>query len=105
MAWFYLFLAGILEVVWAYTMKLSNGFSKPVESGLTIVAMIASFVLLALSMKTLPLSVSYVIWTGIGGVGAFLVGTFLLGEEVSGLKIIAALLIVTGIILMKISTK
>lgn len=105
MAWIFLFLAGFLEVVWAYTMKLSNGFSKPIESGITMVAMVASFVLLALSMKTLPLSVSYVIWTGIGGVGAFLLGIFWLGEDVSALKILAALLIVTGIILMKISTK
>lgn len=105
MAWIYLILAGLLEVVWLYTMKLSQGFSKPLESSITIIAMIASFGLLAISMKTMPLSVAYVIWTGIGGIGAFLVGIFILGESVSILKVVAAVLIVSGIILMKISTK
>lgn len=105
MAWIYLILAGLLEVVWSYTMKLSQGFSKPLESSITIIAMIASFGLLAISMKTMPLSVAYVIWTGIGGIGAFLVGIFILGESVSILKVVAAVLIVSGIILMKISTK
>lgn len=105
MAWIYLLLAGILEVVWAYSMKLSEGFTKPGASAVTIVCMIFSFALLALSMKTLPLSVSYMIWTGIGAIGAFLVGTFVLGETISPMKILAAMLIIAGLVLMKLSTK
>lgn len=105
MAWIYLLLAGLLEIVWAYSMKLSEGFSKLTPSLITIVAMIASFALLALSMKSLPLSVSYMIWTGIGAIGAFLVGVFVLGEQISPMKVIAALLIVAGLVMMKLSTK
>lgn len=103
MAWIYLLVAGALEVVWAYYMKLSEGFSKPFESAVTVICMIFSFGLLALSMKTLPLSISYMIWTGIGAIGAFIVGTVFLGETVSVMKVIAALLIVSGLILMKFS--
>lgn len=105
MAWFYLLLAGLLEIVWAYSMKLSEGFSKLTPSLITLVAMTASFALLALSMKSLPLSVSYMIWTGIGAIGAFLVGVFILGEQISTMKVIAALLIIAGLVMMKLSTK
>ena len=66
MAWIYLFIAGLLEVVWAYTMKQSEGFTKLTPSAITIVAMIASFGLLAYAMRTLPLGTAYTIWTGIG---------------------------------------
>ena len=105
MAWFYLFIAGLLEVVWAYFMKQSLGFSRLTPSMITLVTMVASFWLLSLAMRTLPLSTAYVMWTGIGAVGAFLVGVFVLSEAISPLKIIAALLIISGLILMKVATK
>ena len=79
MAWIYLAIAGVLEVVWAFSMKQSEGFSKLGPSLVTLVAMIASFALLSLSMKSLPLGTAYTIWTGIGAVGAFLVGILVLG--------------------------
>ena len=104
MAWVYLFIAGLLEVVWAYSMKVSDGFSKPAASAVTIVAMIASFSLLAFSMKTLPLGTAYTIWTGIGAVGAFLLGIMILGEQANAMRILAALLIVSGLVMMKISS-
>ena len=69
-----------------------------------IVTMIGSFGLLSVSMRTLPLGTAYTIWTGIGAVGAFLVGIMLLGEAVSLARIAAAVLIVSGLILMKVST-
>ena len=103
MAWIVLFVAGLLEVVWAYYMKASDGFSKPVPSIITIVAMIASFSLLAWSMKTLPLGTAYTIWTGIGAVGAFLVGVTVLGEALTPMRIAAAALIVSGLVMMKLS--
>ena len=74
MAWVILILAGIFEVVWAYSMKLSEGFTKLTPSLVTIVFMLLSFGLLAYSMKTLPLGTAYTIWTGIGAVGAFVLG-------------------------------
>ena len=104
MAWIFLVVAGLLEIVWAYAMKLSDGFTKWQYSAVTLVAMIASFALLSLSMKTLPLGTAYTIWTGIGAVGAFLVGIFILGEQANAMRIVAALLIVSGLILMKLSS-
>ena len=104
MAWIYLAIAGVLEIVWAFSMKQSDGFSKLGPSLVTIAAMIASFGLLALAMKSLPLGTAYTIWTGIGAVGAFLVGVAVLGEQASAMRIVAALLIVSGLVLMKLSS-
>ena len=103
MSWIYLVFAGLLEVVWAYFMKQSEGFTRLVPTSITIVAMIASFALLALAMRTLPLSTDYTVWTGIGAIGAFLIGTFFLGESVNAMRIMAALLIMAGLVLMKLS--
>ena len=104
MAWIYLIIAGLLEVVWAFTMKLSDGFTRLNYSAITIVAMIASFALLSISMKSLPLGTAYTIWTGIGAVGAFVVGIFVLNEVASPMRILAAILIVSGLVLMKLSS-
>lgn len=103
MAWILLIFAGLLEVVWAYTMKLSDGFTRMGYASITIAAMIASFWLLSMAMKSLPLGTAYTIWTGIGAVGAFVVGICVLGEAVSPLRIFAAVLIVSGLLLMKIA--
>lgn len=103
MAWLFLLLAGLLEVVWAYGMKLSQGFTRPGASAVTIVTMLASFALLSISMKTLPLGTAYTVWTGIGAVGAFIVGVAVLGEPLTMTRVLAAALIVSGLILMKMS--
>jgi len=104
MAWIHLVVAGLLEVIWAFTMKLSHGFSHPGYSITTVVAMIASVALLSISMKSLPLGTAYTIWTGIGAVGAFVVGILFLGEVASPMRILAAALIVSGLALMKLSS-
>lgn len=104
MPWLHLILAGFLEIIWAYTMKQSHGFTRLAPSVITIVAMIASFWLLSLAMRSIPLGTAYVIWTGIGAVGAFVVGITLLGEPVNALRMLAAVLIVSGLVLMKISS-
>ena len=101
MAWVSLLVAGVLEVAWSLMMKQSDGFTRLWPSVFTIVTMIASFVLLAYSMKTLPLGTVYPIWTGIGAVGAFLVGILLLGESASALRITAIILIVSGLVLLQ----
>ena len=80
MAWIMLIVAGLLEVVWAFSLKQSHGFTRLTPSVVTIVAMAASFGLLSLSMRVLPLGTAYTIWTGIGAVGAFAVGIVVLGE-------------------------
>ena len=104
MAWILLFVAGLLEVVWAYFMKQSEGFTRAVPTAVTLVAMIASFGLLSVSMKTLPLGTAYTVWTGIGAVGAFVVGIAVLGEPLSAPRVLAAALIVSGLLLMKMSS-
>ncbi|HWT31668.1 MAG TPA: multidrug efflux SMR transporter [Propylenella sp.] len=103
MAWVYLLVAGILEIVWAFAMKQSDGFTRLVPTAITLVTMIGSFALLSISMRTLPLGTAYTMWTGIGAVGAFLVGIAVLGELVSPMRVAAAMLIVSGLVLMKIS--
>ncbi len=104
MAWAILVLAGLLEIVWAYTMKLSHGFSRMGPTIITLVAMVASFALLSHAMRSLPLGTAYTVWTGIGAVGAFLLGIMVLNEPANLLRIIAAVMIVGGLILMKIAT-
>lgn len=104
MAWIYLAIAGVFEVVWAFAMKQSDGFTRPGATIVTLVAMIASFALLSLSMKSLPLGTAYTIWTGIGAVGAFVAGIAVLGEQASAMRIVAALLILAGLVLMKLSS-
>ncbi|MBB4631885.1 DMT family transporter [Sphingosinicella soli] len=103
MAWVYLGIAGLLEIVWAFSMKQSDGFTRLAPSVVTIIAMIASFALLSISMKSLPLGTAYTVWTGIGAVGAFVVGVAVLGESISPMRVVAALLIVGGLVLMKVS--
>lgn len=103
MAWIMLFVAGIFEVVWAVAMKQSEGFSRLWPSVVTLAGMVASFVLLAAAMRTIPLGTAYTIWTGIGAVGAFLVGITMLEEQVNTMRIVAAVLIVSGLVLMKLS--
>ena len=103
MAWVLLVIAGLLEILWAYTMKLSQGFTRPAASVFTVLVMLASFGLLSASMKTLPLGTAYTTWTGIGAVGAFVIGAVVLGESVTAARAVAAVLIVSGLVLMKAS--
>ena len=104
MAWFILIIAGLLEIVWAFSMKQSDGFTRLWPSAVTLVAMVASFALLSWSMRSLPLGTAYTVWTGIGAVGAFVVGIVVLGETASVLRIMSAALIVGGLVLMNLSS-
>lgn len=105
MAWIMLVIAGALEVAWAYSMKVSDGFSRPLPAVLTLVLMTASFGLLSFSMRTIPLGTAYTIWTGIGAVGAFVLGVAVLGEQFTVQRAIAAALIVSGLVLMKLGSE
>jgi len=103
-AWIYLVVAGALEVAWAFAMKQSAGFSRLTPTVITLVTMVASFWLLSLAMKALPLGTAYLIWTGIGAVGAFVLGIVFLGEPLNAMRVVAATLVVAGMILMKLSS-
>ncbi|VXC77196.1 quaternary ammonium compound efflux SMR transporter SugE [Massilia sp. 9I] len=103
MAWLMLVLAGLFEVVWAIGMKYSAGFTRLWPSIITFVGAIVSFVLLSAAMRSIPLGTAYTIWTGIGAVGAFVAGVIMLGEQLSTMRVVAAVLIVSGLVLMKLS--
>lgn len=104
MAWILLVVAGIFEIIWASAMKHSEGFTKLGPSAITLGAMIISFGLLAAAMRQLPLGTAYMIWTGIGAIGAFIYGVVALNEPANAMRIGAAALIVTGIAVMKLAT-
>ena len=104
MAWAFLLFAGLLEVIWAFLMKASVGFTRPWPTVGMIVFMIGSFGLLSMAMRTLPLGTAYAIWTGIGAVGAFIVGIVFLHESANAMRLLAAGLILSGLVLMKVST-
>jgi quaternary ammonium compound-resistance protein SugE len=103
LAWIVLIIAGLFEVVWATAMKQSHGFTRLWPSVITISGMLVSFGLLSWSMKSLPLGTAYTVWTGIGAVGAFAIGILVMGESASPMRLVAALLIVSGLALMKLA--
>ena len=103
MAWITLVIAGFLEVAWAFAMKQSDGFTRPWLAVITLIAMLGSVGLLAFAMRTIPLSTAYPIWTGIGAIGAFLIGVTILGEQATAGRVMAATLIIAGLVMMKFS--
>lgn len=97
MSWVYLFVAGLLEVVWAVGLKYTDGFTRLVPSLITAAAMGASMLMLGLALRHLPLGTAYAVWTGIGTVGTAVAGMLMLGEPAGALRLISIALIVAGI--------
>ena len=104
MAWVILGIAGGFEVFWAYFMKLSDGFTKPLYSAITIAGLIASFLLLAKATKTLPLGTAYAVWTGIGALGSLIVGIVAFKEPVTAGRLFFAALLLAGIVGLKLTS-
>jgi quaternary ammonium compound-resistance protein SugE len=104
MAWFYLVLAGLLEVAWAVGLKYTEGFTKLTPSILTVLGMIGSFALLGQALRVLPIGTAYAIWTGIGAVGTAIIGMIFLGEPRDVARILCILLIVAGIVGLKFTS-
>ncbi|MBA9076919.1 MULTISPECIES: DMT family transporter [Rufibacter] len=104
-AWLYLIAAGICEVAWAIGLKYSEGFTKLGVSVVTVIIMILSFVLLAQAMKSLPLGTAYASWTGIGAVGAALLGIFLFNEPKDAIRLLCIGLIIAGVLGLKFLAK
>ena len=103
MPWIYLMLAGLLEVVWAIGLKYTEGFTRPWPSVITASAMIASIVLLAMAVKSLPIGTAYAIWTGIGAVRAVILGIVLFGDSASPLRLACVGLVVLGMLGLKLT--
>ena len=102
MAWLYLVIAGLFECGWAIGLKYTDGFTRLVPSLLTISAMVVSFWLLSIAMKTIPVGTAYAVWTGIGAVGVAVLGMLLFGESRDIMRIVCLLLIVSGILGLKL---
>ncbi len=103
-AWIMLAIAGALEVVWAIGLKYAYGFTRPAPSAITVAAMIASMWLLAQAARTLPIGTAYAVWTGIGAVGAALLGMMLFAESANVVRLGCIGLIVAGIIGLKLTS-
>ena len=101
--WVLVVLAGFLETGWALGLKYSDGFTRPIPSVLTIVGALASFWLLSVAMKDLPVGTAYAVWVGIGTVGTALLAVILLGEPITVLRVLGIGLIVSGIIALKLA--
>lgn len=103
MAWWMILAAGAMEIVWAYSAKQAAGWTNWKWGAVTIVASLISFFLLTFAMKNLPLGTAYAVWTGIGALGSFIVGIWLLGESANAWRIGSALLVVAGVVGMRMS--
>ena len=104
MAWFFLVIAGLFEVAWAIGLKYTEGFSKLVPSVLTVFAMLASFLLLGVALRTIPVGTGYGVWVGIGIVGTVILGIVLFDEPVNVSRMVFVLFIVVGVLGLKITT-
>ncbi|HTK13173.1 MAG TPA: quaternary ammonium compound efflux SMR transporter SugE [Xanthobacteraceae bacterium] len=104
MNWVILFVAGLLEIGWAVGLKYSEGLTRPVPAAVTILAMIASIVLLGLALRTLPLGTAYAVWTGIGAAGTAIYGIYAFGEPADALRLASIGLILAGVIGLKLVT-
>ncbi len=100
-AWLVLVVAGLCEIGWAIGLKYTEGFTRPLASGITLVLMVLSVVLLGWTLKTLPVGTAYAVWTGIGAVGTAVLGIYLFGESSDALRLACIALIVAGILGLK----
>ena len=103
MHWIWLIVAGLFEVVWAATLKKTEGFTRLGPSLVTLAAMIVSMYLLSLALRHLPASTGYAVWVGIGAVGTAIVGLLFLGEPRNALRLISIALIVAGVIGLRLA--
>lgn len=104
MNWVLLVIAGLLEIVWAVGMKYTEGFTRLWPSVVTLVAMIASVVLLSIAMKSLPVGTAYAVWVGVGAVGTAVIGILVLGEPATTMRLLSLSLIVAGIVGLKLAS-
>lgn len=102
MAWALLSIAGILEIAFAYFMKMSDGFTRLTPALLTVATGLASVTLLSIALRTLPVGTGYAVWTGIGAAGTAIIGIALLGDPASPGRIVCIMLILAGVIGLKL---
>lgn len=101
MAWIWLGIAGVMEIIWAIGLKYTEGFTRLWPSVITGAAMIASVYFLALAVKTIPIGTGYAVWTGIGAAGVAILGMILFGEPRTLARLACIGLIIAGIVGLK----
>lgn len=101
MAWIYLLIASGAEIVWAFTLKASDGFTKPMMVALNVTALLIAVWFLVQAMRVLPLGTAYAVWTGIGVAGAAVLGVVMLGESMAPMRLLAICIIVAGVAILK----
>ena len=104
MSWIILFFAGLLEVGWAVGLKYTDGFSRPLPTAFTVLAMVCSIGLLGVAMRELPVGTAYAIWSGLGAVGTVIAGIVLFGESMALVKLASVALIVVGLLGLKLAS-
>jgi quaternary ammonium compound-resistance protein SugE len=104
MAWVYLAAAAVFEVIFALSMKYADGFTRPVPTLVTVVAVIGGVGFLTLALKSLPVSIAYPIWTAVGTLGTVILGMLLLNEPLSVSKFVSALAIIAGVAGLKFAS-
>jgi quaternary ammonium compound-resistance protein SugE len=104
MAWILLVLAGLLEIVWAVGLKYTEGFTKPLPTVITIVAMAASVFLLGIAARDLPIGTAYAVWVGIGAVGTAIFGILLLSDPTNAARLACLALLLASIVGLKLTT-
>jgi quaternary ammonium compound-resistance protein SugE len=104
MPWILVVVSGLLEVGWAIGLKASNGFTRPLASVLTILGMLASFALLSIAVRQLPIGTAYAVWVGIGAVGTAIVGIIAYHESANLARMLCLLLVVVGIVGLKLTS-
>ena len=103
MNWFVLFIAGLLEIGWAIGLKYTEGFTRLWPTVGTVISLVASFVLLGVAMKSLPVGTAYAVWVGIGAVGTAILGIVLFGDSAEPLRVASLVLICAGIVGLKLA--
>lgn len=103
MAWVYLLIASGAEIVWAFTLKASDGFTKPMMVVLNVAALLVAVWFLVQAMRVLPLGTAYAVWTGIGVAGAAVLGVAVLGESMTPMRLAAIGIIVAGVAMLKLA--
>lgn len=104
MSWTLLILAGLCEILWAVGLKYTEGFTRPLPTLLTIVALIASLVLLESAMRQIPLGTAYAVWVGVGAVGTALLGMVLFGESANPARLASLAVVVIGLVCLNLTT-
>jgi quaternary ammonium compound-resistance protein SugE len=104
MAWVLLIVAGLLEICWAIGLKYTEGFTRPLPSVLTVLAIIGSMVLLSMAARSLPIGTAYAVWVGIGALGAAVLGIVLFHEAVTAPRLFFLALLLTSIVGLKLTS-